>query len=84
MPRSSDEQDSTSALWANYVLAALIFLGILGADILQHHKGWNSDLLDSTVVGMLIGFIGGWIGAVNGYFFGLQKKGEEKPGGKTP
>lgn len=64
MRRQTDEQDSTVALWGNYLLCGLI-LGLLFV------TDWffSNDLLSETLVGLLVGVPLGWIGAMNGYFF---------------
>ena len=64
MRRQTDEQDSTVALWGNYMLCGLI-LGLLFV------TDWyfKNDLLSETLVGLLVGVPLGWIGAMNGYFF---------------
>ena len=64
MRRQTDEQDSTVALWGNYLLCGLI-LGLLFV------TDWffSNNLLSETLVGLLVGVPLGWIGAMNGYFF---------------
>ena len=64
MRRQTDEQDSTVALWGNYLLCGLI-LGLLFV------TDWffSNSLLSETLVGLLVGVPLGWIGAMNGYFF---------------
>ena len=64
MRRQTDEQDSTVALWGNYLLCGLI-LGLLFV------TDWffSKSLLSETLVGLLVGVPLGWIGAMNGYFF---------------
>ena len=64
MPRQTDEQDSTTALWCNYLLAGFI-LGLLFV------TDWyfENKILSETLVGILVGAPIGWIAAMNAYYF---------------
>ena len=71
MARTSDEQDSTTALWGNYILTALVLTLLFVTD-------WyfENDILSETLVGILVGAPIGWIAAMNGYFFPSARNGK--------
>lgn len=75
MARTSDEQDSTVALWGNYMLCGLI-LGLLFI------TDWffQNDMLSETLVGILVGAPIGWIASMNAYYFPSAKAGRNGNG----
>ena len=77
MPRTSDEKDSTIALWGNYILAGLITVLLFVSD-------WYFDkqILDGALVGAIIGITLGWITCMNIYFFPSIKGDNEKKKGE--
>ena len=64
MRRRTDEQDSTVALWGNYLLCGLILGLLFVTDWYFKH-----DILSETLVGILVGAPIGWIASMNAYYF---------------
>ncbi len=64
MRRQTDEQDSTVALWGNYLLCGLILGLLFVTDWYFKH-----DILSETLVGILVGAPIGWIASMNAYYF---------------
>ena len=64
MARITDEQDSTTSVWANYLSAALVTGGVFAVEILTD-KGW----LDGALIGMLFTKVFDGISKQNDYFF---------------
>ena len=72
MGRTSDEQDSTVALWGNYMLCGLI-LGLLFVTDWVFEK----DVLSETLVGILVGAPIGWVASMNAYYFPSARNGKQ-------
>ena len=78
--RESDEQDSTTSVWANYLLAAGVIVGLIILDI-KTEKGY----LDGTIIGMILMKALDGLTKMNDYFFPGRRavaptaNGQEKP-----
>ena len=78
--RESDEQDSTTSVWANYLLAAGVIVGLIILDI-KTEKGY----LDGTIIGMILMKALDGLTKMNDYFFPGRRSvaptpnGQEKP-----
>ena len=78
--RESDEQDSTTSVWANYLLAAGVIIGLIILDI-KTEKGY----LDGTIIGMILMKALDGLTKMNDYFFpgrravGPTPNAQEKP-----
>ena len=71
--RTSDEQDSTTALRGQIFLASLIIMCLFISDhVLETKTG--KHLLDGTIVGVIVGGIIGWFNGINGYFFPARQR----------
>jgi len=62
--RETDEQDSTTSVWANYLLAAGVIAGLIVLDIYTD-KGY----LDGTIIGMILMKALDGLTKMNDYFF---------------
>lgn len=62
--RESDEQDSTTSVWANYLLAAAVIAGLIVLDIMTD-KGY----IDGTIIGMILMKALDGLTKMNDYFF---------------
>ncbi len=68
LKRESDEKDSTTAVWWNYVLAVLVTGGIFAVEIF-----FDKGILDGTLIGMLIIKVYDALNLQNAYFFPSQR-----------
>ncbi|MDE0323120.1 MAG: hypothetical protein OXN27_04295 [Candidatus Poribacteria bacterium] len=66
--RRTDEQDSTTSVWGNYIFAGLVTLGILVVEFYTE-KGW----IDGVLVGVILTKCYDWITAQNAYFFPTRR-----------
>lgn len=71
--RESDEQDSTVAVIANYIMAAVVTCGIIAIDIFT-----DKGILDGSLIGMIIIKVYDGITKQNDYFF--HHKDQKKKG----
>ena len=62
--RETDEQDSTTSVWANYILAAAVIAGLIILDI-KTNKGY----IDGTIIGMILMKALDGLTKMNDYFF---------------
>ena len=75
--RESDEQDSTTSVWWNYINALLITGGLIAIDIFT-----DKGLIDGALIGMIV--MKAWDGITkqNDYFFPSRRQPSEN-GGKN-
>ncbi len=62
--RETDEKDSTTSVWANYILAAAVIVGLIILDI-KTDKG----ILDGSIIGMIVLKALDGLTKMNDYFF---------------
>lgn len=62
--RASDEQDSTTSVWANYILAAGVIGGLIVLDIKT-----ETEFLDGTIIGMILMKALDGLTKMNDYYF---------------
>ena len=74
--RQSDDKDSTTSTWLNYFMAILVIGGIFIVEIFFSEK---VQLLDGTLIGILIAKVFDAIQLQNAYFFPSQRP--SKPNG---
>lgn len=75
--RESDEQDSTTAVWGNYIMAFLVTAGLIALDILTE-KG----ILDGTIIGMIVIKVWDGVTKQNDYLFPSRRPTPVNNGGK--
>ena len=69
MPRTSDEQDSSFALYGNYILCFIIVAFIFASDWFFSEATKKAGFLDGIIVGVFVTHALGWITQSNNYFF---------------
>lgn len=62
--RETDEKDSTTSVWANYILATAVIVGLIILDI-KTGKGY----IDGTIIGMILMKALDGLTKMNDYFF---------------
>lgn len=78
LKRESDDKDSTTSTWWNYLMALFVTGGIFAADIF-----FQKGLLDGALIGMLITKVFDAINLQNAYFFPSQRSPKNNNGGQT-
>ena len=75
LKRESDEKDSTTSTWLNYLMAVLVTAGIFAADII-----FDKGILDGALIGMLITKVFDALHLQNAYFFPSQRTPKQQNG----
>ena len=76
--RETDEQDSTTSVWANYLLAAGVIAGLIALDIYT-----DTGYLDGTIIGMILMKALDGLTKMNDYFFpGRSRNSPASPNGQ--
>ena len=77
--RVSDDKDSTTSTWWNYILAVFVTGGIFAVEIF-----FDKGILDGTLIGMLIIKVYDALDKQNSYFFPTQRSPKrDNPNGET-
>ena len=71
--RQTDEQDSTTSVWGNYIIAVLVSLGVFITDWV-----FDKGILDGALIGVLITKVYDGLTKQNDYFFPTSR-GSTKP-----
>lgn len=67
--RETDEKDSTTSVWWNYILATGAIAGLITLDIMT-----NKNILDGTIIGMILMKVLDGLTSMNAYFFPGRNK----------
>ena len=74
--RETDEEDSTSAVWLNYIVAIAATAGVFAVDLFT-----DKALLDGALIGILISKVYDGLTKMNEYFFPTNRGGTKRESG---